>query len=267
VKETAGLGEEMTRLEKAIAGSMDGEDRAIMEKRLAGLRKEAAPLVEENGRKLEERLEACEKRMQRLIDKKETPAIRHGAEDSGQDRTTDPEPPVREAEKAQFQKGQRVTFTANRVTGSGAGKTLTGYVVDANDRIVTLRCGTMKIPLLLEKGTVTPAPELKYEETKEYAKERAQKHAGENGKVCLAKVGEDVAYNGPIVELTPTFALQKTDRDTLILHRLKDLSEIPRAGADCVIRKDAGRGLGAVRYAENTGSDKNMKNMKNRERE
>jgi hypothetical protein len=59
-------------------------------------------------------------------------------------------------------------------------------------------------------------------ETKEYAKERAQKHAGENGNVYTAR-GEAV-YNGTILETTPTFAIQKVGEDA-ILHRLKDLGK------------------------------------------
>jgi antirestriction protein ArdC len=121
--------------------------------------------------------------------------------------------------------GQRVTFQPHE-----GNATLTGKVVEMDENSVTLQCGRMTIPALREKGTFAEAPEADRAATKEYAKEQAQKHVGENGSVYTAK-GEDAVYNGAILELTPTYAIQKVGEDA-ILHRLKDLEK----GNDALIQ-------------------------------
>jgi antirestriction protein ArdC len=114
--------------------------------------------------------------------------------------------------------GQRVTFQPHD------GKTkLTGTVKEVNEAEIILQCGRAAIPALREKGTFTEAQETDRATTKEYAKEQAQKHVGEQGNVFTAK-GEDAIYKGIVVELTPTYAIQKVGEDA-ILHRLKDLGK------------------------------------------
>jgi antirestriction protein ArdC len=134
--------------------------------------------------------------------------------------------------------GQRVTFQPHD------GKTkLTGTVKEVSETEVVLQCGRVTIPALREKGTFSEAPEPDRTHTKEYAKEQAQKHAGENGNVYTAR-GEDAVYKGAVVELTPTFAIQKVGEDA-ILHRLKDLEKADgekspiQAGQDVSIVKGA----------------------------
>jgi hypothetical protein len=112
--------------------------------------------------------------------------------------------------------GQRVTFQAH-----GTKTKLVGKVVDMDDETVTLQSGRALIPALRDKGTFTEAPELDATHTKKFAQEQAQKHVGEHGSVFLAK--NKGSYKGTIVELTPTFAIQKVNSETAILHRLKDL--------------------------------------------
>jgi antirestriction protein ArdC len=134
--------------------------------------------------------------------------------------------------------GQRVTFQPHD------GKaTLTGKVVEKDENTVTMQCGRMTVPALREKGSFVEAPEAEKTATKEYAKEQAQKHVGEQGGVYTAK-GEDAIYRGPIVELTPTYAIQKVGEDA-ILHRLKDLEKADAAliqpGQEISIMK-AGKG-------------------------
>jgi antirestriction protein ArdC len=130
--------------------------------------------------------------------------------------------------------GQRVTFQPHD------GKaTLTGKVVEMDENAVTLQCGRMTVPALREKGVFSEAAGPEKTTTKDYAKEQAQKYVGENGSVFAAK-GEDAIYRGPIVELTPTFAIQKVGEDA-ILHRLKDLEKadasLIREGQDVSITK------------------------------
>jgi hypothetical protein len=117
--------------------------------------------------------------------------------------------------------------------------TLTGKVVEKDENSVTMQCGRVTVPALREKGTFTEAPEAERTATKEYAKEQAQNHVGEQGNVYIAK-GENAVYNGAIVELTPTYAIQKVGEDA-ILHRLKDLEKadvsLVQPGQDVSITK------------------------------
>jgi antirestriction protein ArdC len=113
--------------------------------------------------------------------------------------------------------GQRVTFQPHE----GKAK-LTGNVVGVDENAVTLQCGRMTISATRGKGAFVEAPEPDRTQTKEYAQEEAQKHVGESGKVYFAR-GEDATYKGTIVEITPSFAIQKIADETAILHRLKDL--------------------------------------------
>jgi hypothetical protein len=106
---------------------------------------------------------------------------------------------------------------------------LTGKVVDMDDETVTLQSGRAVIPAIRNKGTFKEAPEVERSHTKEYAKEQAQKHVGEQGKIFLAK-GRGETYKGAILEMTPTFAIQKVNAETAILHRLKDLETKEKDG-------------------------------------
>jgi hypothetical protein len=129
---------------------------------------------------------------------------------------------VREVERENHEKGigigQRVTFQPHD------GKTkLTGKVLEMDENSVTLQCGRVTIPVLRKKGVFSKAAEPEKTATKEYAKEQAQNYVGENGSVFTAK-GKDAIYHGAIVELTPTYAIQKVGEDA-ILHRLKDLEK------------------------------------------
>jgi antirestriction protein ArdC len=130
--------------------------------------------------------------------------------------------------------GQRVTFQPH----DGNAK-LTGTVKEISESEVVLQCGRLTVPALREKGTFAEAPEPEKTSTKEFAKEQAQKYVGEQGNVFTAK-GEDAVYKGAIVELTPTYAIQKVGEDA-ILHRLKDLekadSALIQAGQDVSITK------------------------------
>jgi antirestriction protein ArdC len=129
--------------------------------------------------------------------------------------------------------GQRVTFQPN----DGKSK-LTGKVLEMDENSVTLQCGRTTIPALRDKGVFTEALEPEATHTKEYAREQAQKHVGERGNVFTAK-GEDAVYKGAVVELTPTYAIQKVGEDAIV-HRLKDLEsckEMIREGAEVSITK------------------------------
>jgi hypothetical protein len=136
--------------------------------------------------------------------------------------------------------GQRVTFHVHN-----ADTTLTGEVlsIDSNKGTVTLRAGRLSVPVIVAKGYFIEAAPLEHTHTKEYASERAKKHAGENGFVFFAR--DEGIYRGPIVEMTPTFVIQKTGPDTMTLHRLKDLEGFDEkllGNQDVVIRKTAGMG-------------------------
>jgi uncharacterized protein (UPF0332 family) len=114
------------------------------------------------------------------------------------------------------QVGQRVSFHPHEGEA-----TLTGSVIATDESTVTLKCGNVKIPTIREKGSFFEAPPLKQEETKEYAQNLARKHAGGNGKIFFAR--NEGVYKGAIVELTPTYAIQKVNEETAVIHRLKDL--------------------------------------------
>jgi antirestriction protein ArdC len=116
------------------------------------------------------------------------------------------------------QAGQRVVFQPN----DGEAK-LTGQVLEVNEEAVVLRCGRATVTALKDRGTFSEASEPDRTHTKEYAKEQAQKHVGEQGNVFMGK-GEDAIYHGTIVEVTPAYAIQKVGEDA-ILHRLKDLGK------------------------------------------
>jgi hypothetical protein len=120
--------------------------------------------------------------------------------------------------------GQRVVFQPYDTK-----TTLTGKVVDMDDCTVTIQSGRTVIPALRDKGTFTEAPEPDRSQTKEHAKAQAQKHVGEQGKVFLAQGGGET-YKGVIVEKTPTFAIQKINAETAVLHRLKDLEAKEKDG-------------------------------------
>jgi hypothetical protein len=146
---------------------------------------------------------------------------------------------ARELEREKHEKGieigQRVTFQPHD------GKTkLTGIVKEINESEVVLQCGRLTVPAFREKGTFSEAPEPEKTTTKGFAKEQALKHVGEQGNVFTAK-GEDAVYTGTIVELTPTYAIQKVGEDA-ILHRMKDLEsckDMIHEGAEISITKGA----------------------------
>jgi hypothetical protein len=140
--------------------------------------------------------------------------------------------------------GQRVTFQPHNTETK-----LTGKVVDMDDETVTLQSGRALIPTLRDKGTFVEAAEPDRSRTKEYAKERAQKHVGEHGSVFLAK-GRDATYKGVIAELTPTFAIQKVNAETAVLHRLKDLEARDKDG-NGLIRE--GQGVSITREGPEKG--------------
>ena len=118
--------------------------------------------------------------------------------------------------------GQRVSFQPRE---SDKVK-LTGKVVATDERTVTLKCGGKKIPAIREKGGFFEAPPLKREQTKEFAKDRARQLMGENSNVFFAQdkgIGGPLTYKGEIIGLTQTYAIQKVNGETAILHRIKDL--------------------------------------------
>jgi hypothetical protein len=143
-------------------------------------------------------------------------------------RSTDGERRIQEAERREEsitpKIGQRVTFHPHNTKAK-----LTGKVVDMDDETVTLQSGRAVIPAIRNGGVFTAAREPEQSHTKEHAREQAQKHVGEQGKVFLAK-GSDVTYKGVIVEKTPAFAIQKVNAETAILHRLKDLETKEKDG-------------------------------------
>jgi hypothetical protein len=137
--------------------------------------------------------------------------------------------------------GQRVTFHPYNTQ-----VTLTGEVlsIDGEKGTVRLLCGSKEISAFAAKGYFTP---LEHAQTREYAFERAKKHAGKNGLVYNAR--SEGTYRGPIVETTPTFAIQKTARGMMTLHRLQDLEgfdEMFKDNPNVVIRKTAGKGTVCV---------------------
>jgi hypothetical protein len=113
--------------------------------------------------------------------------------------------------------GQRVMFCPHE----GQVK-LTGEVIDVSDTTITLRSGRVTIPAIRDKGTFVEAPALDRTETLEYAQELALQHTGTDGEVFVA--GGEGTYKGPVIAMTPTFAIQQTDNNAAVIHRLKDLA-------------------------------------------
>lgn len=177
-------------------------------------------------------------------------------------RTADGEAKNRGLENPQV--GQRVTFHAH-----GSEVKLTGNVVSEDKDTVTMKCGNKEIPTARGKGIFTEAPPLAQNHTKEYAKEQAQQHVGEKGKVFFAQT--EGAYKGTIVGKTPTFAIQKVNAETAILHRLKDLEAkdkdsqgLIQEGKDVSIVKD-GRSVSIAPYdREREEKDKVREQQKSR---
>lgn len=114
------------------------------------------------------------------------------------------------------QVGQRVSFQPH-----GSDVKLTGNVVAVDDKTVTMKCGNKEIPTIREKGAFSAVPVLAQDHTKEHAKDQAQKLTGGKGNVFFAQ--KEGTYKGEIIGKTPTFAIQKINGETTILHRLKDL--------------------------------------------
>lgn len=112
--------------------------------------------------------------------------------------------------------GQRVSFRPH-----GSETKLTGNVVASDDKTVSLQCGNKVIPAIRGKGAFNEAPPLEKDLTKEFAKNQAQKLMGDKGNVFFAR--KEGTYKGEIIGKTPTYAIQKVNGETAILHRLKDL--------------------------------------------
>jgi hypothetical protein len=123
---------------------------------------------------------------------------------------------------------------------------LTGKVVAADERTVTLKCGGKNIPAIRSTGNFFEAPPLRHEQTKEFAKDRTRQLMGENSNIFFAQ--DKGIYKGEIIGLTATYAIQKINGETAILHRLKDLASVAvedkdaqsliREGQDVNIVKD-----------------------------
>ena len=114
--------------------------------------------------------------------------------------------------------GQRVTFQAK---DRGSSVKLTGIVEQVGTASVTLKCGSMSIPVTKESGVFSLASSASKEHTQEFAKEHALQTLGAGGKVLLAR--HKGTYSGKIIGKTSTFAIQKINDNTAVLHRLKDL--------------------------------------------
>ena len=98
---------------------------------------------------------------------------------------------------------------------------LTGIVEQVGTTSITLRCGIMSIPVAKESGVFSLASSASKEHTQEFAKEHALQALGAGGKVLLAR--HKGTYSGKIIGKTSTFAIQKINDNTAVLHRLKDL--------------------------------------------
>lgn len=114
--------------------------------------------------------------------------------------------------------GQRVTFQAK---DKGSSVKLTGIVEQVGTTSIMLRCGIMSIPVAKESGVFSLASSASKEHTQEFAKEHALQALGAGGKVLLAR--HKGTYSGKIIGKTSTFAIQKINDNTAVLHRLKDL--------------------------------------------
>jgi hypothetical protein len=163
-----------------------------------------------------------------------------------------------DAEPFHPQVGQRVVFHPQ-----GSQINLTGKVTDVSDTTVTLLSGRAEIPVMRDQGTFSEAPELDTTQTLEYAQELARQHTGTNGMVFVA--GGERTYNGHIVEMTPTFLIQKVEEGVAVLHRLKDLGQENEAklqkGQNVVINKEAGKVMVTVDCGQNQNSWGNNASM------
>ena len=163
-----------------------------------------------------------------------------------------PEPKVLENPQI----GQRVTFIPHGTRKENKGTELTGKVAAADARTVTLECGNKKIPAIREKGDFFEAPPLKREQTKNFAQAQARKLMGENGKIFFAR--DKGTYKGEIIGKTPTYAIQKVNGETAVLHRLKDLEsaqdknsqEFIREGQEVNIVKDDDGGVSITPWSK-----------------
>jgi hypothetical protein len=142
------------------------------------------------------------------------------------------------------QVGQRVTFLPHGAHQKNEKTGLTGKVITSDERTVTLQCGNKKIPTVRGKGDFFEAPPLKREQTKAFAQNQARKLMGENSNIFFAR--DKGSYKGEIIGKTPTYAIQKVNSETAVLHRLKDLEtardnnsqELIREGQEVGIVKD-----------------------------
>lgn len=125
--------------------------------------------------------------------------------------------------------GQRVTFQSK---DKGSSVKLTGIVEQIEAKTITLKCGSMSIPVVKESGTFSLASSVSKEHTREFAKERALQALGAKGKVLLAR--HKGTYSGKIIGKTPTFAIQKINDNTAVLHRLKDLESKEKDAQDLI---------------------------------
>ena len=114
--------------------------------------------------------------------------------------------------------GQRVTFQAKDKGGSVK---LTGTVEKVDATTVTLKCGSMSIPVAKESGVFSQPLIQPKEHTQAFAREQAMQSLGPGAKVLLAR--HKGTYSGQIIGKTSTFAIQKINENTAVLHRLKDL--------------------------------------------
>ena len=174
-----------------------------------------------------------------------------------------------EAQTQGFNIGDKVVFQPHDVKSAVTGTiTATKEDKDGNKK-VTLKCGRVSLTVSEEKGTFTKAPSVEKESGKEYAKDLAMKSLGSEGKVLLAR--NKGAYTGPIIGMTSTFAIQKVNENTAVLHRLKDLQTqdkdaqgLIKEGEDLSIVKD-GTGVSISRTeARDRDNDKVRTQQKTR---
>jgi hypothetical protein len=145
-------------------------------------------------------------------------------------RTADGEMKGKALENPQI--GQRVSFQAH---GGNEKTKLTGKVVASDEQTVTLQCGGKKIPAIREKGDFFEAPPLKREQTKNFAQTQARKLMGENSNIFFAQ--DTGVYKGEIIGKTPTYAIQKVNNETAVLHRLKDLEAAQDKDSQGLVRE------------------------------
>ena len=171
--------------------------------------------------------------------------------------------------KEGFKIGDRVVFQPHAAKSKVTGTiTATNEEKDGNKK-VTLKSGPLSITVSDDKGTFSKAPSIEKEGSKEYAKDLAMKALGPEGKVLLAR--NKGAYTGPIIGMTSTFAIQKVNENTAVLHRLKDLQTqdkdaqgLIREGEDLTIVKD-GTGVSISRTeARDRDNDKVRSQQKTR---